>query len=208
MDVWIWMNAFLLYVVFRLWYDGIKGPLSGEEVEQFMCILRKRVNDGLHTPDLSIMQAFMEADDGKEFVMVNMLTLVDSPATHPETGEQVEPSSLLTTYFQPFMKRMLKRAGHPVFTGRINGGYLDAMNTPENPGWHGAGLIRYRSRRDALQASLANSSFDSIYQFKTAAIEETFAIPVQRQIGFYASPRLTVGLALALGAALLQLALG
>ncbi len=33
---WIWVLALGLYVVFRLWYDNWKGPLSSQEVNDFM----------------------------------------------------------------------------------------------------------------------------------------------------------------------------
>lgn len=205
--IWIWVTAFGLYLIFRGWYDGLAKPLNTAEVEEFMAVLEKRVEAGLHTPDRQTIRSLMENDDGREFIMFDLQTLVDAPAVHPETGEAADPSSLLTSYFRPFMRRMLGKAGHPVITGRVSGGYIDAMNTPVNPCWSGAGLIRYRSRRDAMLASLANSTFDDIYQFKTAAIAQTFALPVQRQVGFYASPRVTVALVVALVAAFLQIIL-
>src|SRR5271157_3235759 len=33
---WVWLVAAGLYIVFRLWYDNWRGPLSKDEVEHFM----------------------------------------------------------------------------------------------------------------------------------------------------------------------------
>jgi hypothetical protein len=87
------------------------------------------------------------------------------------------------------------------------GGYLDAWNTPPDPGWQMAGLVRYRSRRDAIVLSLADPAFAAIHKYKVAAMKQTFAFPMKTEVALYASPRLTVVLLLALGASLLQLIL-
>lgn len=205
MEIGIWVCAVFLYVVFRLWYDGSKKPLTAEEIEQFVAILEKRADAGLNTQDVATIRKFMEEDDGKEFLMANLVEMNASPVKHPDTGEPVQAQALLTEYFKPLMKSFLRRAGHPVLTGRAVGGYLDAWNTPPDPGWHVAGFIRYRSRRDAMLASLAEPSFDAIHKYKIAALKQTFAFPTQLQMGFYASPRVTVALVLALGASILHL---
>ena len=70
-----------------------------------------------------------------------------------------------------------------------------------------AGLVRYRSRRDVILLSFADTKFADIHKYKIAAMQQTFAFPIQTRAALYASPRLTVGLLLALGAALLQLTL-
>ena len=202
-----WVSAFVLYIVFRLWYDGTKKPLTADEVDHFCQVLTQRASEGIEQQDIDVYRRFMEEDDGKEFVMVNLVQFNPSPIVHPDTGKDIQAPVLLTEYFKPLMKMFLSRAGHPVFSGRVRGGYLDAWNTPENPGWHVAGLIRYRSRRDAMLASLANPAFQGIHKFKVAAIRQTFAIPVHKNGGLYASPRVTVALVLALAAALLQIGL-
>ena len=204
----IWILAALIYLAFRLWYDGLKKPLSAQEVAHFIVILEQRVADGLESQDIAIVRKFMEQDDGKEFIMVNLIQFNPSPVVHPDTGEGVKAHELVQEYFKPLMKTFLRRAGHPVLMTRAVGGYIDAWNTPPDPGWHAAGLIRYRSRRDAMQAALASPAFDGIHKYKIAALKQTFAFPTQTQAAVYASPRLTVALALALCASLLQLFLG
>ena len=205
MGITVWILAGLIYLAFRLWYDGLGKPLTAEEVEHFTRVVRDRAGTGMSTQDIAILRKFMEEDDGREFIMVNLIKFNASPVVHPDTGQGMKASTLLMAYFKPFMGVMLRRAGHPVLSLVGVGGYLDAWNTPPDPGWHVAGLIRYRSRRDAMRVSFASPSFDGIHKYKIAALKQTFAFPAKTQTALYASPRLTVALVLALGASLLQL---
>ncbi|MEM8861859.1 MAG: hypothetical protein AAGD96_26350 [Chloroflexota bacterium] len=208
MSIGIWIGALLAYGAFRLWYDGLRGPLTSSEIEAFMAMLKQRTVEEDGQDINAVLHKFMEEDDGKEFIMVNMVQFNPSPVKHPDTGEDIGAPRLLQEYFVPLMKSFIRRAGHPVFSGQVVGGYMDAWNTPEDPGWHVAGLIRYRSRRDAMEATLASSMFDGIHKYKIAAIKQTFAVPTKVVAGgLYASPRVTVGLLLALAAALLQIIL-
>ena len=207
MNILIWVAAAVTYVAFRLWYDGPRKSLRPEEVEHFMEVAEARADGDVNAQDRSVLRKFLEEDDGREFLMVNLVKFNPSPVTHPDSGREMAAFELLQEYFRPFMLQILRRAGHPVLSTRAVGGYLDAWNTPENPGWHAAGLVRYRSRRDAMLSFLANPDFDEIHKYKIAALQQTFAFPSQAQMGLYASPRLTVGLLLALVAALLNLAL-
>ncbi len=202
----IWVTTLVLYLVFRLWYDGLRKPLTAEEVEEYTRLFELRAGAGDEV-DLAVMRKFLEEDDGKEFIMMNLLQYNPSPTKHPDTGRDAQAASILQEYFRPFMGQVIRRAGHPVIAGRAVGGYLDAWNTPPDPGWHGAGLIRYRSRRDIIELSLASAKFQNLHKYKVAALKQTISFPTQTQMGFYASPRVTVAMALALSAALLQLAL-
>ena len=202
----IWVTTLLVYVAFRLWYDGLRKPLTAEEIEEYTGLFEERDGAGDEV-DLAVMRKFLEEDDGKEFIMMNLLQYNPSPMKHPDTGQDAQADSILQEYFRPFMGQVIRRAGHPVIAGRAVGGYLDAWNTPPDPGWHGAGLIRYRSRRDIIELSLASAKFQDLHKYKVAALKQTVAIPTQTQMGLYASPRVTVAMALALAAALLQLVL-
>ncbi len=206
MALLIWVITLLAYLAFRLWYDGLRKPLTAEEVERYTRLFEQHAGAGDEV-DLAVMRKFLEEDDGKEFIMMNLLQYNPSPMKHPDTGQDAQADSILQEYFRPFMGRVIRRAGHPVIAGRAVGGYLDAWNTPPDPGWHGAGLIRYRSRRDIIELSLASAKFQDLHKYKLAALKQTIAFPTQTQMGLYASPRVTVAMALALAAALLQLTL-
>jgi hypothetical protein len=205
MAIAIWVGALLLYLAFRFWYDGPRKPLTAEEVQKYTQLLEQRAD--VDAMDQAVMRKFLEEDDGKNFIMVNLLQFHRSPIKHPDTGRDVQADSVLQEYFRPFMGQVMRRAGHPVLSTRAVGGYLDAWNTPPDPGWHAAGLVRYRSRRDCIELSLASAEFQQLHKYKVAALKQTFAFPSRTLMSFYASPRVTVALVLALAAALLQLTL-
>ena len=207
MMISIWVAALVVYLTFRLWYDGLGKPLTPDEIAHFSAVFQESADNGLSTGEAATLRRFMEEDDGREFIMGNLVEFNPSAMTHPDTGRDIKASALLTEYTQPFMAKILRRAGHPVIAGQAVGGYLDAWNTPEDPRWHMAGLVRYRSRRDVILLSFANAEFAEIHKYKIAAIKQTFAFPMQMRVALYASPRVTVALLLALGAALLQLVL-
>lgn len=194
----IWAGALLLWLAFLLFYDGIRRPLRGEEIEAFLATLGPRMAETGN--DAERLRAFLEADDGREFVMVNLVRTRPGLVTDPASGTAREGSEWLRRYSQPFVRGLIARGGHPLFVGRKVGGYIDAWNTPADPGWSLVGTMRYRSRRDLVRMA-GDPAFRAAHPNKTLGIESTFSFPTQRQIGFYASPRVTVGLALALAAA-------
>ena len=205
MAITISVGALVAYLTFRLWYDGLRKPLTAKEIEEYARLLEQRAE--VDAVDLAVMRKFLEEDDGKDLIMVNLLQFNPSPMKHPDTGQDAQADAVLQEYFRPFMGQVLRRAGHPVITGRAVGGYLDAWNTPPDPGWHAAGLIRYRSRRDVIELSLANAEFQELHKYKVAALKQTISFPTHTIMSLYASPRVTVAMALALAAALLQLVL-
>jgi hypothetical protein len=203
-ELWIWLGAVALYVAFRLWYDGWRGPLRPEEIASYM----ERLEPGaLSDPEeLEIIRRFLEEDDGREFIMLNLVRLNTEPGSHPETGERMSPAELLQGYLGTFIPKLVRRAGHPLLQARKVGGYVDSWNVEPDPGWSFMGYVRYRSRRD-LAALAASPEFLASHPFKAAAMANTFNFPTQPMITFYAGPRVWVALLLALAAALTHLVL-
>jgi hypothetical protein len=106
----IWLATLLVYVAFRLWYDGLRKPLTAEEVEEYTRLVEERDGAGDEV-DLAVMQKFLEEDDGKEFIMMNLLQYNPSPMKHPDTGQDAQADSILQEYFRPFMGQVIRRAG-------------------------------------------------------------------------------------------------
>ncbi len=200
---WIWILALGLYIVFRLWYDNWRGLLSPQEVEDLMAqVSGIKMSEYSDPKDL---RAFLEADDGKEFVMVNLVRVHTGEIAHPHTSKPTKGIDLLREYGQRFVKVLFKHGGHPVLVMRKVGGYIDSWNTPPDPGWHIAGSMRYRSRRDMMQLALDPSVRD-VHVLKTIATATTFSFPSQVVLGLAIRPRIWVGLVLALGSAIIHLA--
>ena len=204
MSVWIiWGAALLAYAVFRLWYDSWSGPLKPAEIDAFLSQMAGRFEGTGNSPD--VMRAFLEADDGREFVMLNLVKAQMEQVEDPKTGQRVQGFELLKRYSKRFMPVLFRNGGHPGMVGRKVGGYVDAWNTEADPGWTIFGLMRYRSRRDMMKLVM-DPSFMEGHPDKLLGTLATFSFPTQRVLSLYVSPRVTVALILALLAALAHIA--
>ncbi|MEG9861344.1 MAG: hypothetical protein V6Z81_02395 [Parvularculales bacterium] len=196
----IWGIALALYLVFLVWHENWRGPLTQSEIETFMA--RIEANETVDDMQRAALLDFMETDTGNEFFMVNLLAFPKGTVTHPDTGEQVSPPDLLQEYFRPFMGKTIMSAGYPAYTGRAVGGYLDAWAAQANPGWSAGGIIRYRSRRDMLEAA-TDPSFEGGHVYKRAALSVTYAMPLETNAGgVLMSPRIWLAFLLTALAAL------
>ena len=200
---WAWCVALALYVLFRLWYDNWRGPLTQDEIDMFMAKAEETKMGEYSDP--AVVRAFLEADDGREFIMSNLVGLHTGDVPHPVTGIPTKGLALLQEYSQRFIKVLLQHGGHPMLAMRKVGGYVDDWNTPPDPGWHVVGAMRYRSRRD-MMALATDPALKDVHPLKTAATAVTFSFPTQVIVGFALRPRAWVALVLALFAALTHLA--
>ncbi len=200
---WAWLAALALYGAFRLWYDNLRGPLSKAEIDALMAEAA-RVKVTGHT-DPAVLRAFLEADDGKEFVMSNLVRVHPGEVPHPATGAPTQGLALLRSYGRRFVTLLFRHGGHPMMAMRKVGGYVDSWNTAPDPGWHVVGAMRYRSRRDMMALAL-NPALRDVHALKTASTAVTFSFPAQVIVSFALRPRVWVALVLALVAALVHLA--
>jgi len=202
--IWIWLGALLLYGAFRAWYDNWRGPLRPDEIERFLAGMQGTPGAALN--DLDTLRRFLEADDGREFFMLNLVKLAPGEVPHPKTGAPTRAALLLREYIGGFLSVMVRHAGHPALQATKVGGYVDAWNVPPDPGWSFVGVMRYRSRRDMAELVL-DPRFTDAHPFKLAAIPMTASFPTAPHTVLLLGPRIWVGLVLALAAALLQLGL-
>ena len=201
MSAWIWAAAAVLYLIFLAWYVNWSGPVKADEIDGYIAALVS--GDGAETIDAEIIRSFLKEDDGEEFIMQNFVKFPDGNITHPRTGEPAKPLEVVQEYFVPFSKALLARGGHPVFTARKVGGYIDSWKYDPDPGWHATAMMRYKSRRDLVELA-ADPRFADMHVFKTSAIEQTISFPVQLNISFFLGPKFFVPLILLLLASLGQ----
>jgi hypothetical protein len=198
----IWGTALLAYGAFRLWYDNWSGPLKPAEIDAFLAQMAGRFEATGNSPD--VLRAFLAADDGREFVMLNLVKAQLDPVEDPQTGQMVQGFELLKRYSKRFMPVLFRNGGHPGIVGRKVGGYVDAWNTEPDPGWTVFGLMRYRSRRDMIKLVM-DPAFMAGHPDKLLGTLATFSFPTKRVLSFYVGPRVSVALVLALIAALSHL---
>lgn len=204
MGIMVWSVAAAGYILFRLWYDNMRGPLKPAEIERFLAQSESR--NAATGNSAAILRAFLEADDGREFVMLNLVKAEMGQVTDPDDGKPVQGLELLKRYSRAFTPVLFRKGGHPGIIGRKIGGYVDAWNTEADPGWTLFGLMRYRSRRDLMQLA-TDPAFLAGHPLKLAGTAATFSFPTQRVMSFYIGPRISVALVLALVAALAHLAI-
>lgn len=201
---WVWLVAAALYVFFRLFYDNWRGRLTRGEIDAMLAALDDA--DAGEANDLSTVREFLEQDDGREFVMVNLIRVPDTMVTHPDTGAQVPAQDMMTAYSKAFVPLLIRHGGHPALATRKVGGYVDSWMVGPDPGWSMVGFMRYRSRRDMMKMVL-DPAFAAAHRYKPLGVAETFSFPTQPFLRAYVSPRISVLLILGLAAALTQLAI-
>jgi hypothetical protein len=201
---WLWAGALAVYVLFRAWYDNWRGPLKPAEIEAIMA----RVESGKAAEynDPAKLRAFLEADDGREFFMFNLVKIAGGEAPHPETGAPTPRQALMQRYTRTFIPALIARGGHPALAARKIAGYIDAWKVGPDPGWSIIGYMRYRSRRDMI-AMATHPRFQAIHDFKILGTAETFSFPTRPILMLLMPPRLSVALLLLLVAAFAQIAL-
>ena len=197
----IWLLVPILYAVFALWYFNWSGPLTSEEVDAFMARF-DTIEGGKHT-EAETFRAFLENDDGKEFVMLNQVQLHEENVVHPTSGQSMPASEILGGYFKPFALALLKRGGHPVFQARTVGGNIDSWNADANLGFGTTAMMRYKSRRDLVEL-VFDPAFADAHVYKLAAIERTVSYPTRVLLSTSLRPPVAVLLVLLLLASIVQ----
>lgn len=203
---WVWGIALAVYAAFLAWYVNWRGPLSKAEVE---ALIGRMIESGVGHGDedeIPVIRRFLEEDDGREFFMLNVIRLNEGPVADPVTGELKPAREMMQGYTRMFMPALFARGGHPALAARRIGGLVDTWGIQERPAWSMMGYVRYRSRRD-LGRLICDPRFGGAHDFKHAAMPQTFNFPTRPMIMTLAGPRLWVGLALAVAAALAQVAL-
>lgn len=181
-----WAIFAALYAAFYVWYGGSADPISPEEALQYKARFEARIaeqvaqgrgappDDGRAAPNLS---EFIETDDGREFVMLNLNVYRDAPsyADDVEGHEAIESAAAAEDEYQRRIAPLLfKRACHPIAAVEpavLLGGIGDF----ERQDWSYASMVRYRSRRDFLEFIL-EPAFARDVNHKWAALGRSTAM--------------------------------
>ena len=199
--IWIWGGAILVYGVFYLWYVGFRSPLTAAEVDDYLNKLAAIDPSGKN--DLASLRQFLENDTGKSFVIVNSIQLKKTPDLVAGVKEGDSSLETLIAYHKPFMKMMLKRAGIGIFQGRMATKAVDVIGIDNAEDWTISAINRFRSRRDFIEIMIT-PEFHEKHELKYAALNKSIATPVDPWFQLGGVP-LTVGLMVALGAALVHI---
>ncbi len=198
----LWGVAASAYLIFCWWYTAWSGPLSTTEIDRYAGLLAQH---GAQPERVAQMRRFMEADTGRQFIMVNVIDMARSPPAVDGASPGDTADALLDRYMQYMWPALLRRACHPVFVGDAVADALDIVGIEGAQHWSRAALMRYRSRRDVLDIA-TNPAFSGRHEFKMAALEKTIAFPVETQV-YLSDLRFLFGIVLLAVVALLDIAL-
>jgi len=198
----LWLSPAIFYALFVAWYTDFGGPLSDEEVDNFVAVLEER---GGNPETIAKIEGFLRNDSGRQFLMLNALDMNDNPpdVEGAEPGENAD--QLMARYMEHMIPELLKRASHPVILGDAVYTALDVVGIENAEQWTGGAMFRYRSRRTFMEI-VSHPAIAGKHEFKLAALDKTIAYPIETQI-YFGDPRLLLGLLLLAVTALLDIAL-
>ena len=75
-----------LYAVFLVWYGGSGRPLTREEIDGYLAALRRNANQGSGLIQLADVERMLERDDGREFIMHNVIRYRQKALYPPGSG--------------------------------------------------------------------------------------------------------------------------
>ena len=164
-----------LYGVFLFWYGGRGRPLSADETTRYLGELAAACRTDQDREVLAQVRELVATDDGREFVMQNLVRYRARAAYPPGYDFDGDPRQADQRYGRAIVWPLLRYGNHPVFIARRSGRFIDPEGVDQ---WHYVAMVRYRSKRDFLRFALKIERAD-IAVHKWAAIEKTHVFPVQ-----------------------------
>ena len=161
----------VIYYLFLAWYGGNGKPLSPAEIEHFLAELNAHARSERDSAAIAEVRLLLANDDGKEFVMQNLVRHRPRAAYPPG----YPPAYADTRWGKAILWPLLRFGNHPVFVAKRCGQFVE----PEGAdAWHYVAMVRYRSRRDFLRFALVVQKA-GLTVHKWAAIEKTHVFPVK-----------------------------
>lgn len=187
-----------VYGLFLVWYGGSGQPLSPAEIDQFMKELGALTTDEAVLQEL---QTLIAGDDGKEFVMQNLVRYRPKALYPPGYDYGDDPRAADRRYGKAVIGPLLRNGSLILFIAKRTGTFIE----PEGAdAWHYVAMVRYRSRRDFLRFALATQR-DDIFVHKWAALEKTHVFPVKSLVSLVFVRATVAGLLALSGGALFLL---
>ena len=137
----LWLVPTLLYAVFVFWYTDFGGPLSDEEVDDFVRVM---TDNGLPPERVDYYAQFLRNDTGRQFLMVNNIDMNENPPAVEGAPANADASTLMGLYMEHMIPELLKRACHPVIMGPAVYTAIDITGIEGAEQWTSAALFRYR----------------------------------------------------------------
>lgn len=172
------------------------------EIEAGLRELEASGGPGEHNAQvLSEVRELMASDDGKAFIMQNLVRYRPRALYPPGSPYGDDPREADKRYGKSIMGDLLRHGNLLFFVARRSGNFI----VPEGAdAWHYVAMVRYRSRRDFLKFARDSNKGDK-FMHKWAAIEKTHVFPVKPLISLFAVRTLVALLLFSVGAILTSL---
>lgn len=173
---------FITFALFLVWYGGRSKPLTESETQRFLHLMVSRGLDR-NDPELyESLKRLLSKDDGREFVMVNLIRYREKAAYPPGSPYNDSAIDADKRYARAFFPYLLRYGNVPIFISRRSGSFIEPPNAER---WQVVAMIRYRSRRDFIR-SVSAVLDKNVMIHKWAAIETTHVFPVRPLFSFNA----------------------
>lgn len=180
-----------LYIAFLIWYGGNGGPMTADEVSTGLRELQATDTSEDATAAVENVRQLLASDDGKEFVMQNLVRYRPKALYPAGYHYSDDPREADKRYGRSIIWPLLRNGNLLLFVARRSGNFFVPDGADD---WHYVAMVRYRSRRDFLKFAFEANQGDK-FVHKWAAIEKTHVFPVKPIVSLI-SVRLTIGLLL------------
>jgi hypothetical protein len=171
-----------LYLAFWRWYGGHGQPMSPDEIEAALNQLRSTDPSHDNAAEIEEVRQLLASDDGKEFVMQNLVRYRTKALYPAGTKFSDDPREADRRYGKSILGDLLRYGNVVIFIARKTGDFV----RPEGAdAWHYVAMVRYRSRRDFVRFAIRANQADK-FMHKWAAIEKTHVFPVKPLISLFA----------------------
>lgn len=189
-----------LYAAFLIWYGGNGKPMSTDEINAGLRELQATDTSEHGRSAVNDVHQLLSNDDGKEFVMQNLVRYRPKALYPPGSNYGDDPREADKRYGRAIVGDLLRNGNLILFVARRSGNFI----VPEGAdAWHYVAMVRYRSRRDFLKFALQANQADKFIH-KWAAIEKTHVFPVKPIMSLFAVRTLVALVLLAIGTLILK----
>jgi hypothetical protein len=178
-----------LYIAFLVWYGGNGKPMTTDEIDAGLRELLATDTTDHAKSAVDDLRQLLANDDGKEFVMQNLVRYRPKALYPPGHHYSDDPREADQRYGKSIVWPLLRNGSLLLFIARRSGNFFVPEGADD---WHYVAMVRYRSRRDFLKFAFEANQADK-FVHKWAAIEKTHVFPVKPILSLI-SVRLTVGL--------------
>ncbi len=153
------------------WGNWFGGKMSKSEVDNYLVQIEKNLQ--WPEPMKSYMMASLKewgyADDGKEFMMLNMMRYRDELLNYPGSIKEFSGTPKESNYTYELLTKsiLLPQGGYPVAWGEVNlpRNVSRANEGADNTHWNRVGFARYPNRRGFFRL-MATPEYGKISAYK------------------------------------------